>query len=504
MIGALRSFVSARPLKIKLVGLVSLVVLATVLALSVSLTRTLASQTGELLKERATNLATVMATLVSAAIEFDNPEAATERLSALSKSPDATYAAIYAPDGTLLAQWGAVPKAPVVPLPVKALTTHDESELLHVAIPVSETLRASLVVAFSRAEQQRQTAAIVNAALITSGVLLPLMILLGYLVAAGFVRPIRAMTSIADAITRGDRVALSQLPADRVDESGTLARAFQRLLIQEHENQAMLETRVEERTRQLQQANEELAVRLRQLAEAQEQLVQSRKMAAVGQLAGGVAHEINNPLAVILGFAQGMERRVPEKDPLRLPVTSIVREALRCKNLVQELLTFSRTGKKNFESVELNALVRSTLVLIEARAKTQGVQLVVECAEGLPVLQANKTQLQQVLVNLGTNALDVMKGGGTLTVRTQPGGKGGACLEVADTGGGIPQDVLPRIFEPFFTTKGVGEGTGLGLSLVYEIIQQHRGSIEVDSAVGQGTRMKVALPLNPMEGAASA
>ncbi|WP_224243367.1 ATP-binding protein [Hyalangium gracile] len=504
MISALKNFVSARPLKVKLVSLVSLVVLVTVLVLSVSLTRSLTSQTGDLLKVRATSLATVMATLVSAAIEFDNPEAATERLSALSKSPDATYAVIYARDGSVMAHWGAIPPASVVPLPVSALTTKDEHHLLHVAMPVSETLHASLVVAFSRAEQQRQTAAIGRAALVTSGALLPVMILLGYLVAAGFVRPIRSMARIADAIARGDRVALSQLPADRVDESGILARAFQRLLRQEHENQAMLETRVEERTRELQKANEELALRLRQLADAQEQLVQSRKMAAVGQLAGGVAHEINNPLAVILGFAQGMERRVPEKDPLRLPVTSIVREALRCKNLVQELLTFSRTGKKNFESVDVNALARSTLVLIEARAKTQGVKLITEFADGLPTLQANKTQLQQVLVNLGTNALDVMKGGGTLTVRSRPNPKGGVFLEVVDTGGGIPTDVLPRIFEPFFTTKGVGEGTGLGLSLVYEIVQQHRGDIEVDSTPGQGTRMTVSLPVDPAAGAVSA
>ncbi|WP_224373009.1 ATP-binding protein [Hyalangium versicolor] len=504
MISACKRFVSARPLKVKLVGLVSLVVLATALVLSVSLTGSLTSQTGELLRERATNLTTVMATVVSAAVDFDNPEAATERLSALSKSPDATYAVIYAPDGAVIAQWGAVPPSPVVPLPVNTLTTKDESHLLHVALPVGEALHASLVVAFSRAEQQRQTSAIIWAALTASGALLPLMIFLGYLVAAGFVQPIRSMTSIADAISRGDRVALSQLPAHRVDESGTLARAFQRLLRQEHEHQAMLETRVEERTVELQKANEELAVRLSQLADAQEQLVQSRKMAAVGQLAGGVAHEINNPLAVILGFAQGMERRVPDKDPLRLPVTSIVREALRCKNLVQELLTFSRTGKKNFEAVELNALVRSTLVLIEARAKTQGVKLVVELADGLPGLKANTTQLQQVLVNLGTNALDVMKGGGALTVRTRSNERGGVSLEVADTGGGIPADVLPRIFEPFFTTKGVGEGTGLGLSLVYEIIQQHRGHIDVDSAVGQGTRMTVELPLDPTAGAVSA
>jgi two-component system NtrC family sensor kinase len=496
MSGGLGSFLSSKPLTVKLVGLVSLVVLATTLALAIALTWSLTTQTEELLKGRATNLATVMATLVSAAIEFENPETANDRLSALAKSPEAVYAAVYSPNGTVIAQWGIIPSSPVLHLPATTPVTQDDNHFLHVAVPVGGTQNATLVIAFSRAEQHRQTLAVIKAALSTSAVLLPLMIFLGVLVATGFVRPIRAMTEIAQRIAQGDRVAMSQLPSDRPDESGTLARAFQRLLQLEHENQALLESRVEDRTRELQKANEELALRLKELAQAQDQLVQTRKMAAVGQLAGGVAHEINNPLAVILGFAQGMDRRVPEGDPLRLPVTSIVREALRCKNLVQELLTFSRTGKKSVEPVDLNGLVRSTLVLIEARARTQGVQIVQELAEGLPAIPANKTQLQQVLVNLGTNALDVMKGGGTLTIRTRRNAQGGVNLDVTDTGDGIPEDVRPRIFEPFFTTKAVGEGTGLGLSLVYEIVQQHHGDIDVTSQVGRGTTMTIKLPVN--------
>jgi two-component system NtrC family sensor kinase len=503
MSGGLGNFLSTRPLTFKLVGLVSLVVLATTLTLASALTWSLTSLDEEYQKGRATNLTTVMATLVSAAIEFENPEAANGRLSALAKGPDAVYAAIYAPDGTVIAQWGSISASPVLQLPVTTPVTTNGNDIMHVAVPVGGTQHASLVIGFSRGEEDDQTLAVIEVALTTSAVLLPAMIILGVLVATGFVRPIRAMTEIAQRIAQGDRVAMSQLPSDRPDESGTLARAFQRLLQLEHENQALLESRVEDRTRELQKANEELALRLKELAQAQDQLVQTRKMAAVGQLAGGVAHEINNPLAVILGFAQGMDRRVPEGDPLRLPVTSIVREALRCKNLVQELLTFSRTGKKSVEPVDLNGLVRSTLVLIEARARTQGVQIIQELTEGLPIIQANKTQLQQVLVNLGTNALDVMKVGGTLIIRTRRNGQSGVSLDVSDTGDGIPEDVRPRIFEPFFTTKQVGEGTGLGLSLVYEIVQQHHGDIDVDSQVGRGTTMTVKLPVNSI-GVASA
>jgi signal transduction histidine kinase len=227
--------------------------------------------------------------------------------------------------------------------------------------------------------------------------------------------------------------------------------------------------------------------------EAKERGMNAEKMAAVGTLAGGVAHEINNPLGVILGFAQGMERRVPEGDPLRTPVTWIVREALRCKALVQELLVFSRTGKSSSEPVDVEELVRATATLLDSRGKTQGVEVVCEVPSGLGPVHANRTQLQQILVNLGSNALDAMATGGTLTLRAQADGDG-SVLEVQDTGSGIDEAVRARMFEPFFTTKGVGKGTGLGLSIVHEVVQQHGGRIDVDSAPGRGTRVRVSLP----------
>jgi signal transduction histidine kinase len=223
----------------------------------------------------------------------------------------------------------------------------------------------------------------------------------------------------------------------------------------------------------------------------------SQKLEAIGQLAAGVAHEINNPLGVILGFAQGMERRVPEGDPLRLPVASILREAIRCKNLVQALLTFSRTAKGPADEVDLNALVRSTAVMLESRAKIQQGRVAQEIAEGLPRIRANKTQIEQVLVNLGNNALDAMSVGGTLTLRTSRDKDGSVLLEVADTGVGIREEILSRIFDPFFTTKEAGQGTGLGLSLVHEIVKQHGGRVDVKSEVGKGTTFYVRFPVSP-------
>jgi signal transduction histidine kinase len=240
----------------------------------------------------------------------------------------------------------------------------------------------------------------------------------------------------------------------------------------------------------------ELEQALVNLENIQAKLVQTEKMAAIGQLAAGVSHEINNPLGVILGFAQGMEQRVPEGDPLRLPVTSIIREVLRCKELVQELLTFSRAAKRTNEEVYLNSLVDSSLVFVEARARAQGVQITTLLSEDLPPLLGARTPLQQVIVNLATNALDAMPSGGTLTLRTKIE-EAEVILEVTDTGTGIPEEIRSRIFDPFFTTKEAGKGTGLGLSLGYEIVQQHGGTIDVQSEVGKGTTMLVRFSVNP-------
>jgi len=265
-----------------------------------------------------------------------------------------------------------------------------------------------------------------------------------------------------------------------------------------------LETRVRERTNELVRANaslqQEVLDRTRAedtLRAREEQLVQASKMAAVGQLAAGVAHEINNPLAVILGFAQGLERRVSTTDhAFRSPVTSIVREALRCKNLVHELLTFSRTGRQSREALDFQVVVHAASQLLESRARVQDTAIHVDVGEGLPMVRGNRTQLEQVVINLGNNALDAMEKGGELTVRSRYSGNGEVHLEVRDTGPGIPADIRSRIFEPFFTTKEVGKGTGLGLSLAYEVVQQHGGSLDVESEIGKGTTMRVRLPID--------
>ncbi|MBN1824343.1 MAG: PAS domain S-box protein [Endomicrobiales bacterium] len=227
------------------------------------------------------------------------------------------------------------------------------------------------------------------------------------------------------------------------------------------------------------------------------QLLQSEKMAAVGQLAGGVAHEINNPLGVILGFAQSLLRRIKEDDPLLMPLQSIERESKRCKNLVQDLLTFSRIGKTEKESCDINEVVKSALTLVEAQTKVRSVELIRDFGANIPKLLISRNQIQQVIVNLCNNGIDSMTNNGTLTIKTigkKIDGRDFVELHIKDTGSGIPKEIQTKIFEPFFTTKEVGKGTGLGLSLVYEIIQKHQGKIELESDVGKGSLFRVILP----------
>ncbi|HLL55575.1 MAG TPA: HAMP domain-containing sensor histidine kinase [Myxococcaceae bacterium] len=278
---------------------------------------------------------------------------------------------------------------------------------------------------------------------------------------ASYARPLGELARASEQVASGDLGV--QVPEGRDDELGRLAASFNMMVAGLKRNQA--------------------------------NMIQSAKMAAVTQLAAGMAHELNNPLGVILGFAQGLERRFRDDDPAaRFPLQSIIRETLRCKELVQNLLSFARAGVLSVERIDVNGLIAQTLPLLEGRAKVQGVRLELRLAAEAPRLLGAKPQLQQVLINVATNALDAMPGGGTLTVRCEPLGPQGARIEVADTGVGIPEEIRGRIFEPFFTTKPVGQGTGLGLSVAYEIVSRHRGNIEVESRTGEGTIMVISLP----------
>jgi len=230
---------------------------------------------------------------------------------------------------------------------------------------------------------------------------------------------------------------------------------------------------------------------------------QSEKLSAVGQLAGGVAHEINNPLAVILGFSQALLHNLKEDDPLANPLRHIERETLRCKTLVSDLLTISRTSNTDQHyPLNINDAINESFSLINAQGRVRNVEIKADLSPDVPLILGNKNRIQQVVINLCNNGIDAMSHGGKLEVRTarvQFDARSGVLLEVMDTGAGIPPEIQKKIFEPFFTTKDVGKGTGLGLSLVFEIVQKHGGTIDLESAKGKGTTFRITFPEAPAE-----
>lgn len=266
-------------------------------------------------------------------------------------------------------------------------------------------------------------------------------------------------------------------------------------------DRALLERSIDISSQELIQANRSLAASLKDVTERKRLeglLFQSEKMAAVGQLAAGIAHEMNNPLGVILGFAQSLHGHIAAGNPLLKHVDHIEREAQRCKALIQRMLTLSRFQVVDEMAwVDLNTAVEESIALVLAKTKCAGVELIQQLEPNLPSIVGSRSQIQQVVINLCSNAIDAMPKGGCLKVSTQSrrDDRGAwQILTVADTGKGIPTEIRSRIFDPFFTTKEVGEGTGIGLSMVYEIIRRHKGDITVESTVGVGSEFKVFWP----------
>lgn len=296
-----------------------------------------------------------------------------------------------------------------------------------------------------------------------------------------FIQQLRRLLAATLKIGQGDLTA--RVLGYSSDELGELSEGFNQMA------KTLEETTV---------GRDALAKEMTERKRLEKVILQSEKMAAVGQLAGGVAHEINNPLGVILGFAQNLCKRMPPGDPLEMPLKSIEREAIRCKNLVQDLLTFSRAGKTEREPIDVKDAIDSALSLVLAYSKVKNVELIKDFTVDLPKVMGSRNQLQQIIVNLSNNAMDAMPEGGQLRIRTlnaQLEGKDYIEIRVSDTGKGIPPEIRSKVFDPFFTTKDVGKGTGLGLSLVFEIVQKHEGMILLESEVGKGTTFKVFLPV---------
>jgi signal transduction histidine kinase len=230
----------------------------------------------------------------------------------------------------------------------------------------------------------------------------------------------------------------------------------------------------------------------------QSQLIHADRLATIGQLAAGVAHELNEPLGGILGFAQ-LAKKCPElPEPAERDIEKIVTASLYAREIIKKLMVFARQMPAKMTQANLNQLVEDGLYFMEARCSKSGIQVVRKLAPDIPDIVADPAQLKQVLVNLVVNAMQAMPKGGTLTVCTEARSSS-VLLCVKDTGVGIREEILEKIFLPFFTTKDVDEGTGLGLPVVHGIIEAHGGSIEIKSRSGGGTRFDIRLPVSGPE-----
>ena len=226
------------------------------------------------------------------------------------------------------------------------------------------------------------------------------------------------------------------------------------------------------------------------------QLRHTDRLATIGQLAAGVAHELNEPLGNVLGFAQLSLKVSSVPEQVRADLGRIIQAALHGREIIRKLLVFARQAPASKRPTALNAVVEEAMFLLEAGCENPGVRFVRELGAGLPEIDADPVQIRQVVTNLVINAMQAITGAGTIKVRTCAEHGAVVVLAVEDTGSGMTPEVLRRVFDPFFTTKDVGQGTGLGLAVVQGIVSGHGGSIEVESEPARGSVFRVRLPVH--------
>ena len=233
-----------------------------------------------------------------------------------------------------------------------------------------------------------------------------------------------------------------------------------------------------------------------ELENTQIQLLQAEKMSSLGKLAAGVAHQLNNPLGGITLFAKLMQEEYDLEEGAKEDLRRILKDAKRCRDTVKELLEFTRQTRHLMRPNDVNQTISRTLFLLESQTLFQNIDIEVDLDASLPLVQSDIQQLNHLFMNIILNAAQAMEEKGKLTVKSSlmPDGNR-VCIEISDTGPGIPEDILPHIFEQFFTTKEEGKGTGLGLSLAYSIVKNHGGNIMAKNKPGQGTTFIIEFPI---------
>lgn len=299
-------------------------------------------------------------------------------------------------------------------------------------------------------------------------VFLVLGILLAFYLARLLVRPMVQMQHAMEKIAHGDFSPIPE-PQSRSEEFRSLFLAFNRMI--------------------------------RELEEHQEELLQSRKISAIGTLTSGIAHELNNPINNIVLTAESLKEdfaQVDQEEALSL-IQDILVQAERASDIVKGLLDFSRSERPEFEPVAVSKIVDDTLKLVRNQLMLSGIQVEKEVPAATPLISGDRKSLQQVFLNLFINAIQAMPDGGNLTIRVYPEDGRWLHIDVGDTGQGIDPKHLPRIFDPFYSTKEVGRGTGLGLSVTYGIIEKHGGHIEAHSQKGKGATFNITLPIKKLD-----
>lgn len=298
-------------------------------------------------------------------------------------------------------------------------------------------------------------------------------------------RPVRALVEGTRKIAEGDLDY--SIPLKSADEIGQLASSFNQMTsdLKRADDKLIdwgktLEQKVQQRTKEL---------RL-----AENQLFQSEKLASLGKLAAGVAHEINSPLTGVLTYSSLLLKEKKDQDPEKEDLEVIVNETNRCKRIVKGLLDFARQTEPDKALSDINEVIEKSIDLISHQASIQSIRIEKKIKPEIPRIMIDKGQIQQVFINILLNAIEAMPQGGTLTVSSAIQDQMLA-IGFADTGAGIPEENLRKIFDPFFTTKKQGRGTGLGLSVSYGIIERHHGKLEVKSKAGKGTTFTIRLPI---------
>jgi two-component system NtrC family sensor kinase len=309
---------------------------------------------------------------------------------------------------------------------------------------------------------------------------------LTYLITRSMIHPLEEIVVASNIIAAGDLDHTVNVSAR--DEIGLLASSFNKMVA----SLKTMKLELEEWGRTLE---EKVKKRTEELVTVQNQMAQSEKLASIGRLAAGVAHEINNPLGGILAFSSLALEECGENDPVRQNLEVVVKQTIRCRETVKGLLDFARQSTAAASPTEINPVIEKTLSLLQNQSIFQNIKTVLRLKEDLPQVLIDPGQLQQVVVNIALNAVDAMEETGTLTVETGVATSSEeVMIRISDTGKGIPDEILPLIFEPFFTTKKVGHGTGLGLSIVHGIVTRAGGKIEVASS-SRGATFTIRLPI---------